>query len=214
MPPAPKAVDLGRLHAKIEQPARSDGYRPICEPLWVWGAIVGVPGQDAYRLFWSAARRLDTGHRQIERVRQALDNIPPIGSPAGRQSAHEIIGDAEMAVWAIDKALEIAVSLPGRFRIERTVPKALLEAQPLVSRLRDHYSHIEERALGLIKGKPDASAEDAFEITTLVRRRILTDGRDSLDIDDEATTLCIQTRDYLIGAWTALTARERASAAP
>lgn len=214
MPSAPEPVDLGRIHAKIERPARPDGYRPICDPLWVWGVIAGVPGQDAYRLFWSAARRLDTGHRQIERVRQALDSIPPIGSPAGRQSTHEIIGDAEMAVWAIDKALEIAVSLPGHFRIERPVPKVVLEAQPLVSRLRDHYSHIEERALGRIKGEPDASAEDAFEITMLVRRRVFTDGRDSLDIDDGATTLCIQTRDYLVGAWTALTARERASNGP
>lgn len=169
-----------------------------------------MPNQKTYNLFWSAARRLDTGHKQIERVRESLNSMPPLGSPAGRQHLHEILGDAEMAIWAIDKALEITLSLAGRYEIEVTVPATLREKQPLVGRLRDHYSHIDERALGRIKGKPDATANEALDIAALVLHPAFMDGRDdSLDIDTETTNLCIEMRDYLVKAWTTLTATER-----
>lgn len=207
-PDAPRqVVDLGSVHLKIEQPARPDGYRPISDPIWVWGSMVGFPGGGSYKLFGSAARRLDTGHQQIERVRAGLTEMPALGSIPARQRMHEIIGDAEMGVWAIDKAVAIALSLRKHFSIERPIPEFVLEKQPLVRRLRDHYSHIDERALGLVWRKPDATAEEAFEFGALIEERVFTDGRDSLDIDKETTELCIQTRDYLIGAWTDLTAR-------
>jgi hypothetical protein len=199
------AIEVPAAEARIEQPARSDGYRPITDPLWVWGRILGVPSDEAWRLFWSAARRLDTGHRQVERIREALEDLPPVESPAGRQAAQEVIGDAEAAIWALDKALDIAVSIPGRFRVAGALPKIIEEKRPLVQALRDHYSHIDERALGKVKKKADPTAEDAFEYAAIFTRREFTDGTDSLGIDEEATDLCIATRDYLIGAWTRLT---------
>jgi hypothetical protein len=192
------------MHATVEQPARSDGYRPICDPLWVWATLLGSPAAEEYRLVLAAARRVDTGHQQIQRVRDAIATMPPLGSPAGRQRAHEVIGDAEMGVWAIDKAIEIAVSLSGRYGIRASLPKVVRNKQPLVTRLRDHYSHIDERALGRVKGEQHPTASEAFEFPTLLPHRILTDGRDSLDIDEETTTLCVAIRDYLVGAWSEL----------
>jgi hypothetical protein len=198
-------IDIPPAEVRIEQPARSDGYRPITDPLWVWGRILGVPNDEAWRLFWSAARRLDTGHRQIERVRVAIEELPPIESPAGRQAAQEVIGDAESAIWALDKALDIAIGIPGRFRVAGALPKIIDEKRPLIQALRDHYSHIDERALGKVKKKANPTAEDAFEYAAIFARREFTDGKDSLGIDQESTDLCIGTRDYLVGAWTRLT---------
>jgi hypothetical protein len=80
----------------------------------------------------------------------------------------------------------------------------------LVRSLRDHYSHIDHRALGLIKGKPDATAEEAFEYEALVGRRILADGKDTLGIDEEATRLCIAVRDCLVAAWVEVVGQARA----
>jgi hypothetical protein len=187
-------------------PPRQDGYRPIAEPLWVWATVTQSQiTTDTWRLFWSAARRLDTGHRQIERVREALSVLPPKGTPAGRQAIHDVVGDAEMAVWALDKALDIAHSLSGRYRITVPFPKFVLERRALVADLRDHYSHIDERALGRKKGKADPrAAAQAFEFLALVSQRILTDGNASIGIDEEATQLCIEARDYLVEAWAAL----------
>src|ERR1700742_2186144 len=61
-------------------------------------------------------------------------DLPPLGSPAGRQAAHEVIGDAEMAIWAIDKVLDIAVAIQGRYRIEGPFPAIIEENRPLVQR--------------------------------------------------------------------------------
>lgn len=151
------------------------------------------------------ARRLDAGHRQVERIRDAIASLPPAGSPAERQARQEAIGDAESAIWAIDKALDIAVAIPGLYRITGALPRIIKEKRPLVAALRDHYSHIDERALGRVKEKADPSAEDAFEYDAIFTRREFTDGRDSLGIDQESTDLCIATRDYLVGAWTRMT---------
>jgi hypothetical protein len=196
---------------KIEESPRPDGYRPISFPLLIWGRIVGnitgPPSQEEWRLFWSAARRLDTGHRQIERVREALD-FASTSKGFNGQLMHDVIGDAEMGVWAIDKAIEIATTFSGLYRIELPFPRIVNEKQPLVAKLRDHYSHIDERSLGRVWRKPDASAEEAFEFEALVASRVLTDGHEFLSIDDEATKLCIATRDYIVYAWSDLVARE------
>lgn len=204
----PATVQL-RASAKIERPPRGDGYRPISDPLWVWAAIQSFPGNDGALLILTAARRLDVGHLQIERGRDGLSALPPVESPAGRQRVHEIVGDLEMGVWSIEKAIDIALSLSGHYRIEAAIPKILPEKKPLVTRLRDHYSHIDERAFGKIKGRPDVAAAEAFKFAAIFRDRTLTDGRDSLGIDYEITALCIATRDYLVKAWQELVARAR-----
>jgi hypothetical protein len=204
-PAAPRPVEI-EIKGKVQQPPRPDGYRPITDPQWVWGQMLGVPSEEAWRTFWSAARRLDTGHRQVERIRAAIEDLPPLGSPAGRQAAQEVIGDAEMAVWAIDKALDIAVAIQGRYRIEGAFPSIIEEKRPLVEALRDHYSHIDERAYGKVKEKPDATAEEAFEFAAIISRREFTNGWEALGLDQEATDLCIATRDYLVRAWGQVTA--------
>jgi hypothetical protein len=193
-------------HLRIESPPRADGYRPICDPLWVWSALTGgAPIEETRLVVYAAARRLDSAHLQIERVREALDRLaaddPPLGSPAGRAVAHQAIGDAEMAIWALDTALRIAVKLTDRYGLNTAVPQLIAAAQPRVKSLRDHYSHINERALGLVFGEPDLRAERAWGHTSVVDARQYTDGEWSLGIDADATQLCIAVRDYLVAAW-------------
>jgi hypothetical protein len=193
-------------HARIESPARADGYRPICDPLWVWSALTGgAPVEETRLVVYAAARRLDAAHLQIERVREGLDRLrneaPPLGSPAGRGVAHQAITDAEMAIWALDMALKVVVTLTERYQLNTPVPKLVRDAQPFVQRLRDHYSHIDERALGLFRGKPDPRAEKAWGHTAVIDARQYSDGNASLGLDDEITQLCIAARDYLVAAW-------------
>ena len=99
------------------------------------------------------------------------------------------------------------MSLSGRYRIQVPVPEAVRAKQPLLARLRDHYSHIDERALGQVKGKQDPTAMEAFEFRALFTERILTDGHDRLGLDAETTTLCLALRDYLVAAWSELVNR-------
>lgn len=202
-------VVTGKASAKIERPPRADGYRPISDPLWVWAALGGGASPiEQLRLVLLAARRLDSGHSQLIRVREAITSAPPLGSPAGRQAAHDLWGEAEMGIWALDKALEIALGLCGRFQVKATVPAVLRDKAPLISRLRNHYAHMDERALGKLKGHHDpAAVAEAFQFDALVLERRFTDGHDSLDLDDETTDLCIETRNYLVATWIELVAQ-------
>ena len=190
---APQPVYLQLQPLRIESEPRADGYRPICDPLWAVAAIVGSPPFSEARLVLSAARRLDAAHRQFQRVREGLDNLPPLGSPAGRAAIHEVIGDAELAVIALDMALTIAVGLSNRLNLSAGVPTLVTDTQPFVKELRNHYSHIDERAFGRIKGKSiPGLAEAAFHFDPLIADRKLTNLKaQSLGIDAEATTLFV-----------------------
>jgi hypothetical protein len=114
---------------------------------------------------------------------------------------HAVIGDAELAIIALDMALTIAVGLNGRFRVPVPVPPLTREKQPFVAELRDHYSHVDERALGLIMGKPNARAKLAFEFDPLIDAREFSDGERALGVDAEATDLMVATRDYFVRVW-------------
>jgi hypothetical protein len=205
-------ADIGPITATIECPSRDDGYKPICDPIWVWGRILGFPSLEEYRMLSSAARRLDSGHLQIERVREGIATMPPLESPAGRWRMHEVIGDAELGIIALDKALDIIINkLPGSFRVKLPIPQLVRAKWPLVGRLRDHYSHIDERALGKVWGKASPEAEKAWAFAALFEDRELTDGTESLSIDNEATELCVAARGYLVAAWQQLVERGRAA---
>jgi hypothetical protein len=211
MPDAEQIVIPFAAHFSIEGEARSDSYRPICDAMWTLGSVLGFPSREEYRLAWSGGRRLDTAHRQIERVRESKASMPPPGSIAIREAQHEIVGEAESAVIMLDKVLDVVVdTLPGRFRIEGPTPPLVLAKREFLGRLRDHYGHIDERALGQIDGKPTPQAEEAWEFEALFMERKFTDGRDSLvRIDEEATALCLAARGYLLKAWDEFVQRAR-----
>jgi hypothetical protein len=171
--------------------------------------ILGFPPREQTLLLWSGARRLDGGHLQIERVRTGIMDAPPEGSIAAGEAMHEIIADAELAVISLDKAVDIVVSLCGRYQLQLTVPAVVTAKRQLIADLRDHYAHIDERALGKVDRKVTPKADEAWEFAALFVDHKLTDGRESLGIDDEATELCIAARDYLRDTWAELVRRAR-----
>jgi hypothetical protein len=197
--PGPAIVNPGPI--VIAADPRPDGYRPTMEAFVRWTLFRGAPPAKERRLILSAARRLDAGHLQVERVRDGIANLPPDGSIAHREEICRIFGDAELAMVALSKALHITVGLSGRYGIRATVPEIVTRQRPLILKMRDHYEHIEERAFGKIKGAPSPDAEGAWEQVKLFTERAFTDGTDTLGIDGETTELCIVTRDYLVAAW-------------
>ena len=179
----------------------------------MWALLMGSPPEDQFRLVLAPARRLDTAHRQLQRVREGLaaEHLG-VGSPLGRRQILEVVGDAETAMVALNKALRIALTIPGSFRVNVGVPREISERAGFVERMRDHYEHIEARAVGKIKDRKDpAEAIKAFDYGSLIERRKFSDGTESLGIDGEATELVVAVRDYLVAAWMELV--ERATSA-
>ena len=194
-------------HITVAAPLGADGYRPIAESMATWALIAGSPSIDQFRLVLAAARRLDTAHRQLGRVREGIADAGT-GSPFARRRLLDVVGDAEMAMIALNKAITIARSLSGKYRIGTAIPRLLQERAAFVTRMRDHYEHIEDRAIGRTKlGVDQQEAARAFEFATLVRDRSFSDGVESLGVDGEATELIIAVRDYLVACWNELVAR-------
>jgi hypothetical protein len=186
--PQPVIITHGPPHIEGGS-AHADGYRPICDPLWSTAAIFGAPSRPDTLLILSAARSLDTAHLQIERVRSGLtdiaDGTTPIGSLAGRAAMHVVIGDAEHAMIALALVLRVIRKLDRDYDLSVSAPGVVMQKQRLIKRLRDHYSHVDERAFGLVRKKPDVRAEEAFEFGALLASRKFTDGKVSLNRYDQ-----------------------------
>jgi hypothetical protein len=169
----------GHMHFSSEP--RRDGYRPIVEPLWAWAQTVGIPQRQQSLLVLSAARRLDTGHLQVERVRDGIDSLLSLSSPAGREQLYEVLGDAEIALIALNRAITMAAKLNGLYRLPVSYPKIVSEKRSLLDNLRDAYEHVDDRALDRIHGK--AAGEEAMlgfrSFSVLIEERRFTDGNDT-----------------------------------
>jgi hypothetical protein len=180
----------------------------------LWGGIVGYPRDDEN--FWyviSCARRLDTAHRQLERVREGLDLIAEARA-RGRSKADwiddriAILGDVELAMVALFRALDQGARLENSLdvKLRHPFPKRLSDRLGAIKELRNAYEHIDHRALGkLSRQAPTGNrrahaafshAGEELEVTRTIRYR-----RWSLGIDAPATGLCVALRRWLRLTW-------------
>lgn len=86
---------------------KDDMAGTVCEALEHSPSVMPV-SVDQLRLVWSAGRRLDAGHLQLERICTSIANMPPDGSMARGEAVHAAIGEVELMVIALSKALDIA----------------------------------------------------------------------------------------------------------
>jgi len=123
-----------------------------------------------------------------------------MASPESRRRLHQIVGDAELGIIAIDKALDVAMALSGRYRASVSLPALIPQQRGLIESLRNHYAHIDARAMGEAKGKLDPAAVEAtYHFGAIVREHRFTDGVRSISIGAEMTELLVATRGYIVG---------------
>lgn len=184
----------------VAEPPRPDGYRPLTESTWSWARITGTIHPDALRVVWNAARRLDAAHREFERLREGLNRSRELrpGTIAWRRQVFATLGDAEMAVVALSRALQLTLRMPGRFRSLRIpVPRTVKSRAANVRSLRSKCEHLEndESQRPLIQ---DHQLVAVFRASRLFTERRIVSEPYSIGIDEEATKLMVQARDYLV----------------
>lgn len=178
---------------------REDGYAPITNTLWTWLSIGGHEPQEAIRFILAAARRLDASHRTLETVRDGLRQLDEEGLSGIRRRdlIYEIVGAVELTVVSMYRAILMASLLERHFAIATPFPTSVAEKLPKLKDLRDAYEHIEERALGLVRGKPHPDALSIFEFERLFRTGVVAYAGHTLDLDGEATEIFVAVREYL-----------------
>lgn len=200
---------VATVHQNLAAPPRADGYRPITDSLWTFGALGARPPDVQARWLLASAHKCDIAHLQFERLRDTIDEIEGSISEAGRASppvrrrVHEATGDAQLAITALHRALELAGKIgdSGVRWIKR--PATLRAAEEKVRQLRDVYEHPEGVLKGMIAGEPNPAKLGAMQYAALFRERRLHGPAGDLGIDDEATQLLIELRSYLVAAWKA-----------
>lgn len=118
--------------------------------------------------------------------------------PARCNSLYEIIGVVEMAIVTLNRALQMASQINSKFALSTPFPSSVVTKLKDIKAIRDAYEHIEDRAFGLVRGKPHPDALSVFNHVRLIEDRVVVYGSHELNIDDEATQLLIETRSYLM----------------
>jgi hypothetical protein len=213
--PGPQGtIRLGETSIEITFPARlflqdtprPDGYQPIANNLWGWqrrwtpGLRFNELPAETFRFLWNIARRLDVAHRQFELVREGLAHADRLETedPSGcRRRMFEVLGDTELAVIALSRALQLTRLIPSRFpSLRLPFPDIVKRRTPAVYELRRNCEHLEVDELQRPLVDADHQLIAVFRAHPLFEERRVVGLEHSLDIDtdlvDVITTLTVQ----------------------
>jgi len=180
-----------------------DGYTSIANTVWTWlfvcPTLNGKTLSDEIpRFLLSAARRLDASHEVFLLLHGKLKKLETVEyAIRQRNLIFEIIGLVEMAIVAMNRALQMALQLHEHYSLTAPFPDSVKNKLPALKKMRDAYEHIEDRALGLVRGKPHIDALSTFNYERLFKEGIAIYGIYELDIYGEAIQLLRDAREYL-----------------
>lgn len=189
-------VELDYIDSK-ELPTDS-GYVPLTPVLWAWLSI-GQRNNVQYRYLLAAARRLDQaneGLMAVQRHTEAANEATRYG-PTFRRHLFAIIGAVESTVITLGRAIDMAQKAAASFGAAVELPETITSRAESVFAIRNAYEHIEDRALGTVRGKPDPIALTIFDHATLLREDTIVYGRHRLGLDDDVPILIAETRQHL-----------------
>ncbi|NEQ39137.1 MAG: hypothetical protein F6K40_23935 [Okeania sp. SIO3I5] len=180
-----------------------DGYANITNTVWtvlsVFPMLGGkTPPEKESRFLLAAARRLDASHGNLMILIDRFNELNSVDYGIRiRNLIYEIIGFVEVFIVAMNRALQMALQLEQHFSLNTRFPASVKNKLSAIKKIRDAYEHIEDRALGLVRGKPDPDALSVFDHKPFFDKGIVSYGKHELDINNEAIQLLIDTRNYL-----------------
>jgi hypothetical protein len=180
-----------------------DGYASIANTVWTWLSLYPnltskVVPDEVSRFLLSTARRLDASYKAFSLIHSKLKELETVEyGIQQRNLIFEIMGLVEIAIVAMNRALQMALQVHERYSINVHFPDSVRDKLPTLKEIRNAYEHIEDRALGFVRGKPHIDALSIFNYERLFKEGIATYGPHELDIYHEAIPLLIDTRQYL-----------------
>lgn len=176
------------------------GHAPVTNTVWTWLHLADPIGPEEFRFLLATARRLDGCVGVLDRM---VDGAKQIGGTfvKARGAALQVISLAEIFVVAFGRALDMLTQLE-RVVCAPPTPQRIKDASQGITPLRNAFEHIEDRALGQVRGQPHPDALSIFD-----QRRFFVDGTLSyaghtLDLNNEVPALLRDARDYLVQALT------------
>lgn len=177
------------------------GYAPLTDTVWTWFHIVRATGTPGGRYVLSAARRLDTAHRRLRRIIELRRELQAASAstpgPHVRAHAFELIGEVEALVVTLNRAVDMVVVAPGRLRTSLSVPGPVASRREALVEIRNAFEHIDERALGEVRGRPDPAALSVFDQEALLERQTIRYASHQLTLPRDIPMLLRHSRQFI-----------------
>ncbi|MGW5751298.1 light-mediated development protein DET1 [Nocardia rhamnosiphila] len=172
------------------------GYVPLTPVLFTWMAIAAPASVSVSRYLLAAARRLDQAQALFQRV-EDLRQTEPEGAPAARRAIFALVGAVELALVSLARVVDMCEQAHNTIGVSAPVPQDIVSRATAVREVRNAYEHIEDRALGNVRRKPDPDAATIFDHETIVRDGVIAYGRYRLDLASDIPILIVAARKFL-----------------
>ncbi len=176
------------------------GYVPLTPVLFTWMCFGTHHPEEKQRYLLSAARRLDraqTLFRRVSELRYELQESPPEGAPAIRRAVFDLVGTTELALVALNRAMDMCVQASTAIGANQAVPPEITRLRRCVGEIRDAYEHIDERAVGEVRNNPNPNALSVFDHDRIIADGVIAYGGYLLDLTTDVQDLIIAARQHL-----------------
>ena len=176
-----------------------DGYAPLANTIWSWFQLPPFPDDERiFNYLFAVARRMDTAHELcVASIHNLLRRQSDSSSLPVRAQFFQALGYAEMMCVAHYRAIEMIRNFSSEFSSSVAVPNSLRELFPALKEIRNSFEHIEDRAMGKVRGQPHLEAISIFKQTDFLTTGILRYARHSLDLGKEVIPALVAGRQYI-----------------
>jgi hypothetical protein len=180
-------------------PGGPDGYAPVANTLWTWLMVGAPPDPALLRFLFACARRLDTAHALYANVVEALTGRPDPFIKA-RHRVFAALGQAELMCVALGRAIDMMTNVPSQLTAPVVLPAISATVTLALREIRNAFEHIEDRAVGNVRGKPHVDALSIFDQRDLISHGVLRYAAHSLDLRTDVFPMLIEVRRAVLNS--------------
>lgn len=173
-----------------------DGYKPLTPTLWTWLGLDGPADMRAFNYLLATARRLDGSRHLLGHFWELMTTGPGAFSVA-RKRMFEALATAEILVVTLGRTIELVEGLGTHLGVPFAFPQEIEDRRTTVRELRNACEHIEDRALGQVRGRPHPDALSIFAQDALLQEGVLTYGQHSLSLREDVPVIIFAARDFV-----------------
>lgn len=198
----PGALQVTLDEIDRREPATETGHVNLAPVIWAWLQFA-PPTADSIRYVLAAARRLDAANRLLLSVQQARERLSAdaksgtVAGPVLRRHFADMLSSVEMLVVALGRVTDMVCSAGAAIGSAVPVPARVDARKDAIRQLRNAYEHIEDRALGRVKGRPDPRALTIFDYEPLLKEDVLVYGKHRLGVSHEIPDLLADIRRFI-----------------
>ena len=194
--PGDFAINSSEIDAQSR--AGLGGYAPVANTVWTWYSIVNEK-VGFFLYVFAMARRLDAAHALWEIAIQQRDKAKTEGALVRRQGFFMALSEAEVAIIALHRALDMLLRFNSVFSMGLEIPKDLGKVERVVRDMRHAFEHIDERAQGKINqsGEMDAEALTIFDQPDFIDKSVIHYRGNRLDFYEDVLTVLLSCRELV-----------------